>query len=172
MPLKIPTSKKPLPVAKRSSLRNRPYEVEPASGRQVYPSREYTATIRPPLLSDEEAAALQTSCWASRSVLRYDPAQSLFEIAPDISEAANPLLLSDPSQSPPEMTRQQSLDDQLSSQLTTSRRSASTSRNVIVAPVFNDVCSDVMINCTPASAVRTSINDATSIPVSAVTSSV
>ena len=35
MPLKITTSKKPLPVAKRSSLRNRSYEVEPASGRKV-----------------------------------------------------------------------------------------------------------------------------------------
>ena len=69
MPLKITTSKKPLPVAKRSSLRNRSYEVEPASGRKVYPSREYTQPVRPPPLSDEEVASLQTSC----SVLRYDP---------------------------------------------------------------------------------------------------
>ena len=99
-------------------------------------------------------------------------AQSLFEVAPDISGAANLLVLSDPSQSPSEIARQQSLDDQLSSQLTTSRRSASTSRNVILAPVRDDVCRDVLINSPSASAVCTSILiDATSIPVSAVTSS-
>ena len=39
MPLKITPSKSPLPVAKRSSLRNRSYEVEPIPGRKVYPSR-------------------------------------------------------------------------------------------------------------------------------------
>ena len=100
-------------------------------------------------------------------------AQSLFEVAPDISGAANLLVLSDPSQSPPEIARQQSLEDQLSSQLTTSRRSASTSRNVILAPVRDDVCRDVLIKSPPASAVCTSILiDATSNPVSAVISSV
>ena len=36
MPLKITPSKKPLPVAKRSSLRNRSYKVEPASGRKGF----------------------------------------------------------------------------------------------------------------------------------------
>ena len=173
MPLKITPSKKPPPVAKRSSLRNRSYEVQPASGRKVYPSRDFAAPVRPPPLTDEEVAALQASCQSSRSVLRYDSAQSLFEVAPDISGAANLLVLSDPSQSPSEIARRQSLEDQLSSQLTTSRRSASTSRNVILAPVRDDVCRDVLINSPPASAVCTSILiDATSIPVSAVTSSV
>ena len=173
MPLKISPSKKPLPVAKRSSLRNRSYEVELASGRKVHPSREYSAPIRPPPLSDEEAASLQTSCSSSRSVLRYDPAQSLFEIALDISGDVNPLLLSDPSQYPHEMARGQSLYDRLSLQLMTSRSSARTSRNVRVAPVSDVVCNDVMINSPPASAVSTSISvNATSIPVSAVISSV
>ena len=80
------------------------------------------------------------------------------------------MVLYDPSQSPPEIARQQSLEDQLSSQLTTPRRYASTSRNVILAPVRDDVCRDVLINSPPVSAVYTSILiDATSIPVSAVT---
>ena len=82
MPLKIIPSKRPLPVAKRSSLRNCSYEVEPIPGRKVYPSREYPSEyqqpIRPPPLSDQEAAAFHTS----RSVSRYDPAQSPLEIAP------------------------------------------------------------------------------------------
>ena len=173
MPLKITPSKKPLPIGKRSSLRNRSDEVQPASGRKVYPSRDFVAPVRPPPLTDEEVAALQTSNQFSRSILRYDPAQSLFEVAPDISGAANLLVLSDPSHSPPEIARHQSSDNQLSSQLTTSRRSASTSRNVILAPVRDDVCRDVLINSPPASAVCTSILiDATSVPVSAVTSSV
>ena len=85
MPLKITPSKRPLPVAKRSSLRNRSYEVEPIPGRKVYPSREYPSEyqqpIRPPPLSDQEAAAFHTS----RSVSRYDPAQSPPEIAQDQS---------------------------------------------------------------------------------------
>ena len=152
MPKKISPSKRPLPVGKRSSLRNRSYEVEPASGRKVYPSREYTAPIRPPPLTDEEVAVLQTSNQLSRSVLRYDPAQSLFEVAPDISGVES-LVLSDPSQSPSEIARHQSLDSQLSS-----RRSASTSRSVILAPVRDDVCRDVLINSPPASAVCTSIS--------------
>ena len=150
MPLKITPSKKPLPVGKRSSLRNRSNEVQPASGRKVYPSRDFVAPVRPPPLTDEEVAALQTSNQFSRSVLRYDPAQSLFEVAPDISGGES-FVLSDPSQSPPEIARHQSLDSQLSSQLTTSRRSASTSRNVILAPVRDDVCRDVLINSPPAS---------------------
>ena len=119
----------------------------------MYPSRNFAAPVRPPPLTDEEVAALQASCQSSRSVLRYDPAQSLFEVAPDISGAANLLVLSDPSQSPPEIARQQSLENQLTSQLTTSRRSASTSGNVILAPVRDDVCRDVLINSPPASAV-------------------
>ena len=146
MPLKISPSKKPLPVAKRSSLRNRSYEVEPVSGRKVYPSREYQQPIRPPPLSDQEAAAFQTS----RSVLRYDPAQSPPEIAPDNSMGVNHnVLLSDPSQSPPEIAQEQSLSDQLPWQTTTSRRSVRASRDNVVAPVFNDVCSDLMINSPP-----------------------
>ena len=171
MPLKISPSKRPLPVGKRSSLRNRSYEVEPASGRKVHPSRDFVAPVRPPPLTNEEVAVLQTSNQLSRSVLRYDPAQSLFEVAPDIS-GVDSLVLSDPSQYPPEIARHQSLDSQLSSRLTTSRRSASTSRSVILAPVRDDVCRDVLINSPPASAVCTSISmDATSIPVSTVISS-
>ena len=152
MPKKMSPSKRPLPVGKRSSLRNRAYEVEPASSRKVYPSRDFVAPVRPPPLTDDEVSALQSSNQVSRSVLRYDPAQSLFEVAPDISGGES-LVLSDPSQSPPEIARHQSLDSQLSSQLTTSRRSASTSRIVILAPVRDDVCRDVLINSPPASAV-------------------
>ena len=74
------------------------------------------------------------------------------------------------TQSPPEIAHEQLLDNQLSSQLTTSRRSASTSRIVILAPVRDDICRDVLINSPPASAVCTSISmDATSIPVSVST---
>ena len=105
MPKKISPSKRPLPVGKRSSLRNRSYDVEPASGRKVYPSRDFVAPVRPPPLTDEEVAVLQTSNQLSRSVLRYDPAQSLFEVAPDISGVES-LVLSDPSHSPPEIARQ------------------------------------------------------------------
>ena len=125
----------------------------------MYPSRDLAAPVRPPPLSDEEVAALQASCQSSRSALRYDPAQSLFEVAPDISGAANLLVLSDPSQSPPEIARQQSLKDQLSSQLTTSRRSASTSRNVILAPVHDDLCRDVNSSVE----LQTSVVDSTSV---------
>ena len=126
MPLRITPSKGPLPVKKRSSLRNKSYEVEPTPGRKVYPSRGYPQVIRPPTLSDDEAALFNTS----RSVLLYNSAQSPPEIAPNISEGKS-LVLSDPSHSPPEIARQQSSDNQLFSQLTTSHRSASTSRNVI-----------------------------------------
>ena len=135
--------------------------MEPAPRRKVYPSRGYPQVVRPPTLSDDKAALFNSS----RSVLLYNSAQSPPEIAPDISGAKS-LVLSDPSQSPPEIARQQSLENQLSSQLTTSRRSASTSRNVILAPVRDYVCRDVLINSPPASAVCTSISmDATSIPV-------
>ena len=104
-------------------------------------------------------------------MLLYNSAQSPPEIAADISRAKS-LVLSDPSHSPPEIARHQSSDNQLSSQLTTSRRSASTSRNVILAPVRDDECRDVLIDFPPASAVCTSISmDATSIPVSTVISS-
>ena len=155
MPKKISPSKRPLPVGKRSSLRNRSYEVEPASGRKMYPSRDFIAPVCPPPLTDEEVAVLQSSNQLSRSVLRYDPAQSLFEVAPDISGVES-LVLSDPSESPPEIARHQSLDSQLSSQLTTSHRSASTSCNVISASMRDGVCRDVLINSPPASAVCTS----------------
>ena len=74
-------------MGKRSSLRNRSYEVERASGRKVYPSRDFVAPIRPPPLTDEEVAVLQTSNQLSRSVLRYDPAQPRKEIAPDRTSA-------------------------------------------------------------------------------------
>ena len=131
MPLKITPSKNPLPIGKRSSLRNRSYEVQPASGRKVYPSRDFIAPVRPPPLIEEEVAALQLSNQISRSVLRYDPNQSLFDVAPD-SSGQESVVLSDPSNTPPEILRQRSIDSQLSSQLTTSRRSASTSRSVIL----------------------------------------
>ena len=170
MPLRITPSKGPLPVGKRSSLRNKSYEVEPASGRKIYPSRGYVQPIRPPPLSDEEAASFQTS----RSVQRYNPAQSPPEIAPEHSLLGNEnLLISDPSQSPPEIAHDQSATDQLPWQLTTSRRSVRASRDSLIAPLLINVGSNVMINSPPALAVCTSILiDATSIPVSAVTSSV
>ena len=152
MPLRITPSKAPLPTGKRSSLRNKSYEVEPAPGRKVCLSRGYPQIVRPPPLSDDEAALFNSS----RSVLLYNSAQSPPEIAPNISGVES-LVLSDPSQSPPEIARQQSLDNQLSSQLSTSRRSASTSRNVFLAPVRDDVCRDVLIKSPPASAVCTSI---------------
>ena len=97
-----------MPVGKRSSLRNKSYEVEPASGRKIYPSRGHVQPVRPPPLSDEEAASFQTS----RSVKHYDPAQSPPEIAPENSLMVNEnLLLSDPSQSPPEIAHDQSSSD-------------------------------------------------------------
>ena len=106
-------------------------------------------------------SSVRTALRTSRSVSRYNPAQSPSEIALDNSEKVN-----QPSQSPPEIAHEQLLDNQLSSQLTTSRRSASTSRIVISAPVRDDVCRDVLINSPPASAVCTSISmDATSITV-------
>ena len=147
MPKRRSPTKRLFPVQKRSSLRNNPlsfYEGEPASGRKVYPSRDFVEPIRPPPLTDEQVEVLQASNKVSRSVLRYDPAQSLFEVAPDISGVES-FVLSDPSQSPSEIARHQSLDSQLSSQLTTSRRSASTSRSVILAPVRDDVCRDVLL---------------------------
>ena len=103
--------------------------------------------------------SVRTALRTSRSVSRYNPAQSPSEIALDNSEKVNqPLLLSDPSQSPPEIAQEQSLDDQLSWQTTTSRRSVRASRNVVVAPLSIDVCNDAMINSPPASAVCTSIS--------------
>ena len=170
MPSRITPSKEPVPVDKRSSLRNKSYEVEPASGRKIYPSRGYIQPIRLPPISDAEAASFQTS----RSVQRYNPAQSPPEIAPGHLLMGNEhLLLSDPSQSPPEIAHDQSASGQLPWQLTTSRRSVRASRDNVVAPLSIDVCNDVMINPPPASAVCTSILiDATSIPVSTVTSSV
>ena len=145
MLLKISPSKRPLPVAKRSSLRNRSYEVEPIPGRKVYPSREYSSEyqqpIRPPPLSDQEAAAFQTS----RSVSRYDPAQSPPEIAPENSLGVrHNVLLYDPSQSPLEIAQELSLSDQLPWQTTTSHRSVRASRDSLLAPLLINVCNDVV----------------------------
>ena len=107
---------------------------------------------QPLLLSDP---ALDNSEKVNRPLLLSDPAL-------DNSEKVNrPLLLSDPSQSPPEIAQEQSSDNQLSWQTTTSRRSLRASRNDVVAPLSIDVCNDVMINSPPASAVCTSISDAT-----------
>ena len=143
--------------------------MEPASGRKIYPSRGNAQPIRPPPLSDDEAALFHTS----RSLQHYNPAQSPPEIASERSLMGNEhLLLSDPSQSPSEIAQDQSASDQLPWQLTTSRRSVRASCDSLLAPLLIDVCNDVMINPPPASAVCTSISmDATSIPVSTVTSS-
>ena len=89
MPKKISPSKRPLPIGKRISLRNRSYEVEPASGRKVYPSRDFVAPVRPPPLTDDEVLALQSSNQVSRLVSRYDPAQSREEIAQDRNAKLN-----------------------------------------------------------------------------------
>ena len=85
MPLRITPSKGPLPVGKRSSLRNKSYEVEPAYGRKIHPSRGYAQPIRPPPLSDDEAALFHTS----RAVQRYNPAQPPPEITPERSLLKN-----------------------------------------------------------------------------------
>ena len=61
MPLKITPSKQPLPVAKRSSLRQKSYEVNPIRGPEIYPSRGLSEPVRPPRLSDEEVTAIQSS---------------------------------------------------------------------------------------------------------------
>jgi hypothetical protein len=82
MPLKITPSKRPVPVAKRSSLRQKSYEVDPIRGPKIYSSRGLLEPIRPPHLSDEEAAAIQSSQIPSENA---------------------PLLFSDPVQSPPEV---------------------------------------------------------------------
>ena len=121
-------------------------------------------------------SSVGTALRTSRSVSRYNPAQSSPEIALDNSEKVDqplllsnpaldssekvnqPLMLSDPSQFPPEIALEQSFDDQLSWQTTTSRRSVRASRNVVVAPLSIDVCNDAMINSPPASAVCTSIS--------------
>ena len=72
------------------------------------------------------------------------------------------LLLSDPSQSPPEIAQEQSSSDQLPWQITTSRRSVRASGDNVIAPLLIDVFNDVLINSPPASAVCTSIlTDAT-----------
>ena len=89
--------------------------MEPAYGRKIHPSRGYAQPIRPPPLSDDEAALFYTS----RSVQLYNPAQSPPEIAPERSSLGSEhLLLSDPSQSPPEIAQDQSASDQLPWQLT------------------------------------------------------
>ena len=129
--------------------------MEPASGRKIYPSRGYVQPIRPPPLSDVEAALFCTS----RSVQLYNPAQSPPEIAPERLLMGNEhLLLSDPSQSPPEISQDQSASDQLPWQLTTSRRTVRASRDSLDAPLLIDVCDDVMINPPPALCTSISID--------------
>ena len=77
MPLRMTPSKRHLPVAKRSSLRNKSYEVEPAQGRKVYPSRGYPIPVRPPPLPEKKDAAFQSlispESAADMSPLPYDP---------------------------------------------------------------------------------------------------
>ena len=153
MPLKITHSKKPLPVAKRSSLRNKSYEVVPVPGRKVYLSRDIPEPIRPPPLSDEEAAAFQSS----RSFVLQDPVQPPPEVAPE-SEELLP-----------------SIVDNSSWQTATSRRSARALRSNRSPPVIDDVSvvlhDDVISNPPPASAVSTSISVVdTTIPASAASS--
>ena len=139
MPLRITPSKKPLPVGKRSSLRNKSYEVEPFSGPKFYPSRAYPVPVRPPPLSNEEAASFQTS----------RP-----QIPPE-SAADKSLVLSDPMQPPPEVA----LDPEESSwQISTSRRSARTLRHV--APVISRTVvmrDNVKNNPPPVSAATSSV---------------
>ena len=114
--------------------------------------------------SPAKRGSVRTALRTSRSVSRYNPAQSPPEIAPDNSEKVNQsLLLSDPSQSPPEIAQERSSSDQLPWQSTTSRRSVRASCDDVIAPLFIDVCNDVMLNSPPASAV---------CPSSTVTSSV
>ena len=74
MPLRISPSKKPLPVGKQSSLRNKSYEVIPAPGRKVYLSDNYPTPARPPPLSDQEVFALQRSNKGSNSQFPPDSA--------------------------------------------------------------------------------------------------
>ena len=109
MPLTITPSKKPLPVGKRSSLRNKSYEVVPALGRTVYLSDDMPVPVRPPPLSDQEAVAL-----FSHSQSRPDPAT-------DTSP-----LMSHPLQPPPEVAPDSMESINPSWQIATSRRSART----------------------------------------------
>ena len=145
MPLRITPSKRPLPVAKRSSLRNKSYEVEPVPGRKVYPSREYPVPVRPPPLSDQEASAFPIS----------RP-----QIPPE-SVAETSLVLADPMQPPPEVASDSAELVSPSWQVATSRRTVRATRRTLNVSL-ND---DVMIDSTPASAVP-------SPPASAATSSV
>ena len=159
MPLRITPSKRPLPVAKRSSLRIRSYEVEPLSGPKVYPSRAYPIPVRPTPLSDQKAAAFQTS----------RP-----QIPPE-SAADTSLVLSDPMQPPPEVALDTEESISPSWQIATSRRSARTLRRVqpVISSMSIAMHDDVMINPPPASAATSSastIDD--SPPVSAATFSV
>ena len=88
MPLRITPSKQPLPSGKRSSLRNKSYEVVPALGPKIYPSDNIPAPVRPPPLSDEDAALL-----FSRSQGFSDPAtgMSLLQPPPEVaSESVQP----------------------------------------------------------------------------------
>ena len=155
MPLRITPSKKPLPVGKRSSLRNKSYEVVPAPGRKVYLSDDIPVPVRPPPLSDADAAAL-----FSRSQVRSDPATG-----------TSPLM-SDSVQPPPEVAPDSMESIDPSWQIATSRRSARTLRRV--ASVINTVVMhDDIVNPPPVSAATSSVStiDA-STPASAATFSV
>ena len=105
--------------------------------RNLLPRLRWTIQVNQPLLLSDPA--LDNSEKVNRPLLLSDPAL-------DNSEKVNrPLLLSDPSQSPPEIAQEQSLDNQLSWQTTTSRRSVRASRNDVVAPLSIDMCNDVVI---------------------------
>ena len=113
MPLRITPSKQPLPVGKRSSLRNKSYEVVPALGPKIYPSDNIPAPVRPPPLSDEDAAIL-----FSRSQGFSDPATGMSLLQPP------PEVASESVQPPPEVAPDSLESINSSWQLSTSRRTA------------------------------------------------
>ena len=156
------------PVGKRSSLRKKSYEVVPAPGGKVYLSDDIPVPVRPPPLSDQDAAVL-----VSRSQVRSDPATGT---SPLISNPLQPPpeVASDSVQPPPEVAPDSMESIDLSWQIATSRRSARTLRHL--APVISRTVvmhDDVIINPPPASAATfsTSAIDA-STPASASTFSV
>ena len=57
MPRKIVHTTKSPPIAKRNPLRNRSYDVIPALGPKVYPSRSYEPRVLPPQIPPEFVAA-------------------------------------------------------------------------------------------------------------------
>ena len=167
MPLRITPSIRPLPVGKRSSLRNESYEVVPALGRKVYLSDNIPVPVRPPPLSDQDAAAL-----FSRSQFRSDPATSTSPLMSNPLQPP-PEVASVSVQPPPEVAPDSMESISPSWQIATSRRSARTLRRI--APVISRtvVMHDDMINPPPVSAATSSVStiDA-STPASAATYSV